>query len=46
MMVYTWLPEIEILNVLVNEIDVRQFLDGKHNGKMAATVSINLRHSF
>ena len=25
---------------------MRQFLDGKHNSKLAATVSINLRHSF
>ena len=25
---------------------MRQFLDGKHNSKLAATVNINLRHSF
>ena len=26
------------------KIDVRQFLDDKHNGKLVATVTIDLRH--
>ena len=34
-----------ILNALL-KIDVRQFLDGKHNGKLVTTVNIDLRHSF
>ena len=33
-----------ILNDLL-KLDVRQFLDGKHNGKLADTVNIELRHS-
>ena len=28
------------------KIDVRQFLDGKHNSKLIDSVNIDLRHSF
>ena len=35
-----------ILNAIVTKIDVRQFLDGKHNSKLAHSGSIDLRHSF
>ena len=28
------------------KIDVRQFLDGKHNSKLSDTVIIDLRHSY
>ena len=34
-----------ILNALF-KIDERQFLDGKHNSKLADTVIIDLRHNF
>ena len=43
----TWLPEMEGRWILfLKKIDVRQFLDDKHNSKLADTVSIDLGHSF
>ena len=42
----TWLPEMEGYRMLLLNIDVRRFLDDKHNSKLADTVSIDLRQGF
>ena len=42
----TCLPEMEGYWMLCYRIDVRRFLDGKHNSMLADTVSIDLWHRF